>query len=193
VLYLREAFRMRIARSVISNDLVNRYPRWVGDNFIDRLITDRTERWLPREFKSYFELLQACNKDARAELTKRLGGDESQWNWGHLAQVRFKHALASFPLVGQRFVIPPFPQNGSALSLPTINAGVDVSMRFIADLSDWDRAEMGIALGQSGDPSSPHWADQLTDWRAATPAAFPFTKGRVTAATTQTITLVPGR
>jgi penicillin amidase len=193
VLYFRDAFRFRIARSVMGDDRASRYHKWINDTSIDRIITDRTASWLPREFKNYLEFLKACNKDARQALTKRFGSDESQWVWGRLAQVRFTHPLASFPLIGQRFTIPPFPQNGSAQSLPTINAGSSVSMRFIADLSDWDRAQMGIALGQSGDTSSPHWADQLPDWRAAKPGVFPFTKGVVASATTQTILLSPNK
>ena len=64
-------------------------------------------------------------------------------------------------------------------------------MRLIADLSDWDRTQHGIALGQSGNPSSPHWSDQLEDWRAVTPRAFPFTEAAVTAATKQTLVLEP--
>lgn len=193
VAYLRHAFRIQIAKSVMGNDLASRHPGWIGNNLIDRIIADRTGNWLPREFKDYLELLKACDKYARQELAKRLGPDESQWDWGRMSQARFMHALASFPLIGQRFTIPPFPQNGSAQSIPTVNAGANVSMRFIADLGDWDRARMGIALGQSGDPSSPHWADQLADWRAAKAAVFPFTKGAVATATAQTITLAPGK
>lgn len=189
VLYLRNAFRNRIAAPVIGDDRAKRYGRWIGDSFVDSTIADQTPAWLPREFKTYLELLKACNKDSREELTRRFGADESQWVWGRLAQVRFVHPLATLPLVGQRFVIPAFPQNGSAQSLPTINAGANVSMRFIADLGDWDRVQMGITLGESSDSSSPYWSDQLADWRAAKPRVFPFTKRAVAAATKHAITL----
>jgi penicillin amidase len=64
-------------------------------------------------------------------------------------------------------------------------------MRLIADASDWDRTQHGIALGESGDPRSPHWADQLSDWRAATPRVFPFNAPAVAAATRRTQTLAP--
>jgi hypothetical protein len=66
-----------------------------------------------------------------------------------------------------------------------------VSMRFIADLSDWDKTQQGIALGQSGLPKSPHWSDQLADWRAVTPREFPFTPAAVAKATKQTLVLEP--
>ena len=53
---------------------------------------------------------------------------------------------------------------------------IGVSMRLIADPSDWDKTQQGIALGESGLPKNPHWSDQLADWRAVTPREFPFTQ-----------------
>jgi acyl-homoserine lactone acylase PvdQ len=47
-------------------------------------------------------------------------------------------------------------------------------MRFLADLSNWDNTRLGVALGESGDPSSPHWKDQLEDWLKVRPGALVF-------------------
>jgi penicillin amidase len=66
-------------------------------------------------------------------------------------------------------------------------------MRLIADTSDWDKTQHGIALGQSGLPKSPHWSDQLADWRAVTPREFPFTPAAVTKATKLTLVLEPAK
>ncbi|HJS25147.1 MAG TPA: penicillin acylase family protein, partial [Pyrinomonadaceae bacterium] len=93
-----------------------------------------------------------------------------------------------------QFTIPTFPQNGTGgLIGATVNVGSGVSMRLIADPSDWDKTQQGIALGQSGLPKSPHWNDQLADWRAVTPREFPFTPAAVTKATKQTLVLEPGK
>jgi penicillin amidase len=73
----------------------------------------------------------------------------------------------------------------------TVNVGASVSMRLIADTSDWDKSRHGIALGQSGLPKSPHWTDQLADWRAVAPREFPFTPAAVTKATKNTLVLEP--
>ena len=64
-------------------------------------------------------------------------------------------------------------------------------MRLIADPGDWDQTLNGIPLGESGLPSSPHWKDQLDDWRNVSPRPFPFTKAAVEAATKELVTLVP--
>ncbi len=96
------------------------------------------------------------------------------------------------PLVGLQFTVPPIPQNGTGgLAGATVNVGAAVSMRLIADPSDWDLTQHGITLGESGIPNSPHWTDQLADWRAVTPRAFPFTDSAVEKATKGTIVLQP--
>ena len=94
-------------------------------------------------------------------------------------------------MIGLQFTIPPFPQNGTGGSGATVNVGSAVSMRLIADLSDWDKTLNGIPLGQSGVPTSPHWKDQLDDWRNVAPRALPFSKAAVENATKETVTLAP--
>jgi len=73
----------------------------------------------------------------------------------------------------------------------TVNVGSAVSMRFIADPSDWDKTQHGIPLGQSGLPTSPHWKDQLDDWRNVTPRAFPFSDAAVKSAMKEFLILEP--
>jgi penicillin amidase len=188
---MRLAFRNRIIKAALGEELAKEYGWGNGSTLIDRLITEQPREWLPKEFSRYDELLLACYADAHAALTKRLGADEAQWTWGRYAQVNFSHPLARVPLVGQQFLIPPFPQNGSGANVTTVNVGRSVSMRFIADPGDWDRTQQGIPLGESGLPSSPHWRDQLEDWRNVTPRVFPFTKAAVERATRETIVITP--
>jgi penicillin amidase len=156
-------------------------------------MVEQPSDWLPKEFKSYGELLQACYQDARQALTKNPGPDESKWKWGEIYKVRFNHNLAAAPFVGLQFQIAPFPQRGVGSLGATVNVGSSVSMRLIADASDWDKTQHGITLGESGLPSSPHWKDQLEDWRNVTPRALPFTKAAVEGATRETLVLEPAK
>ncbi|MGH9932198.1 MAG: penicillin acylase family protein, partial [Pyrinomonadaceae bacterium] len=188
---MRIAFRTRILNAALGDELVKIYQWSNFDTTIDRLITEQPKDWLPKEFTSYAELLRACYQDARAALTKSLGADESKWMWGEMAKVNFRHPLASAPLVGLQFTIPPVPQNGSGGLAATVNVGANVSTRLIADASDWDKTQQGIPLGESGIPSNPHWSDQLADWRAVTPRAFPFSEAAVANATKETTVLEP--
>ena len=187
---MRDAFCRRIIAGALGIDRARRYGWANSGTFFDRVITERPSEYLPKEFDSYEEVLLACYKDARESLSKKLGADSSQWSWGRFTQVRFRHALASDTLTGARFVIAPVPENGGP---PTVNRARLVSMRYIADVSSWDNTRQGIPLGQSGNPGSPHWKDQLSDWLAVTPAAFPFSKKAVESAAKETLILAPPR
>ncbi|HUS12514.1 MAG TPA: penicillin acylase family protein [Pyrinomonadaceae bacterium] len=191
VAQMRLAFRSRVLNAALGDDLVKIYQWSNFDSTVDRLIAEQPKDWLPREFVSYADLLRACYDDAHKSLTKSLGEDESKWNWGGLNKVNFRHPLAAAPLIGLQFTIPPIPQNGSGGLAATVNVGANVSMRLIADLNNWDQTQHGITLGESGIPNSQHWKDQLDDWRAVTPRAFPFTEAAVANATVETVTLVP--
>src|SRR5262249_41366648 len=146
---LRTQFRQKILSPVLGDKW--RGYRWANsDSFVDKIIAEQPPAWLPAGFANYGELLKKCFQDARTSLAGTMGPDESKWRWGHPAAgyIRFKHLLADAPFVGQQFAVAPFPQNGSAANVITVNAGPFVSMRLIADLSDWDQTREGIALGE---------------------------------------------
>lgn len=176
---MRDLYQRRILAGALGPELARRYAWANSGTFYDQIITTRPKEWLPKEFASYEALLLASYKDALTALKTRLGEDRAQWTWGRMSQVRFVHPLASAPLIGTQFAIDPVPQNGGG---PTVNRGSSVSMRYIADLSNWDNTRQGITLGASGNPASPHWKDQLADWQAVTPRVFPFSKNAITGA-----------
>jgi penicillin amidase len=187
---MRLAFRSRILAAALGPDLVKNYGWANFDTTLDRVLKDQPAAWLPKEFSSYADLLRASYEDAIRNLTNRLGPDQTKWTWGDLVKSRFPHPLAAAPLIGAQFVVPPFPENGTGgLVGATVNVGSGVSMRLIADTSDWDKTQQGIALGASGSPKSPHWSDQLADWRAVTPREFPFTQAAVIKAAKETLVL----
>ena len=191
---MRLAFRSKILTAALGQELVRSYQWSNFDTTLDRVIKDQPATWLPKEFSSYADLMRACYDEAITNLTKSLGADQSKWTWGDLAKARFPHPLGGAPLIGAQFTVPPFPQNGTGGSLgATVNVGASVSMRLIADPSDWDKTQQGIALGESGLPKSPHWSDQLADWRAVTPHEFPFTQAALVQAAKEKLVLEPSQ
>jgi penicillin G amidase len=181
-------FRQKILEGAVGAALAKEY-RW-NSMLFDRVVQERPAEWLPKEYKTYAELFDAIHRETREALAKRYGADETKWVWG-VIQASFPHPLAGVPMVGAPFKVAPFPQKGGGGTFASPNVGASVSMRLIADASDWDRTQHGIALGESGDPRSPHWADQLSDWRGATPRVFPFTAPAVAAAARRTQTFAP--
>lgn len=191
---MRLAFRTRILAAALGPELSKNF-NWANfDTTLDRVLKDQPAAWLPKEFSNYADLMRACYEEAISNLTKSIGADETKWTWGELAKARFNHPLSGAPLIGAQFAIAPFPQNGTGGSIgATVNVGPSVSMRLIADTSDWDKTQQGITLGESGLPRSPHWTDQLADWRAVTPREFPFSAAAVEKATKETLVLEPAK
>ncbi len=190
---MRQAFINRVLASALGAERARQY-RWGNrETFIDTLVMTWPKEWLPKEFASWKDLLMACESEAREKLTKQLGSDESKWTFGNAVQIKFNHPLASAPMVGAQFKLDSLPQRGTGGGGlgATVNVGPSVSMRLIADPSNWDNTQHTIATGQSGDPKSPHYKDQVMDWYNVTPHVFPFTKSAVQKAAKQTVTLLP--
>ena len=157
---------------------------------IDRLITERPAEWLPAEFESYEQLLLTCYRDAITKLTDKFGPDRDQWTWGRLAQIRFPHPLEKLGPAGAKFATPTLPQHTDG-SMPSVNAGARVSMRFVADLSDWDETRLCLPLGQSGNPTSAHRTDQFDEWCRVAPRRVPFSDAAIANSTRSALLLTP--
>ncbi|HLA09757.1 MAG TPA: penicillin acylase family protein [Pyrinomonadaceae bacterium] len=192
VAQMRISFRSKIINAALGEERARSFGWSNFDTTLDRILNEQSKEWLPKEFSSYAAMLRASHADAVQVLTRALGADQSQWTWGNMVKARFPHPLARAPLVGLPFAIDPLPQNGTGFMLgATVNVGAAVSMRLIADPSNWDKTQHGITLGQSGLPTSPHWKDQLPDWQAVTPRVFPFSEAAIAHATKSTLVLEP--
>jgi len=191
---MRDVFGNRVVAAAIGEDLAKQY-RWTNRNvLIDKIVSEWPQSWLPKGAANWKEFVKSCEAEARANLAKKYGADESKWTFGQATQIKFNHPLAAAPLVGNQFKIAPFPQNGNGYSGglgPTVNVGPNVSMRLIADPSNWDNSQHGITLGESGNPQSAHYKDQLEDWRNVTPRIFPFGNQAVSKAAKSIVTLIP--
>jgi len=149
---------------------------------------------------SWDGLLADALEEALHELRERLGEDPASWRWGSLHRVRFAHPLARLPMVGSMFVAAEHELGGDEQTV--LQAGVDgrlgfepvviPSWRAVVDLGDLDRSVAVLTTGQSGNPASPHWADQAPLWAAGDQRPCPFTRPAVEAAAERSLTLVPG-
>ncbi len=149
------------------------------------------KKWLPKEFPSYADLLKASELEARENLIKRLGIDREKWIWGAAGKISFNHPLAAVPFIGAQFVVPALPLVGSASAAATANVGSSVSMRMIATPGNWDATRHVIPTGESGDPQSPHYKDQLDAWYSGNTPVFPFSKTAAEKATKETVLMTP--
>jgi penicillin amidase len=76
-----------------------------------------------------------------------------------------------------------FVENAGGIEAP--------SMRFVADLADPDGTRLVNFMGQSGQPASPHYQDQLWPWVRVESQTLPMTEEAVARATRHTLRLTP--
>lgn len=89
------------------------------------------------------------------------GSNLAKWHYGRYLMLTIKHPVGSaLPLVGNYFNIGPVEMSGSGTTIKQTSLKLGPSMRFIADLSNWDRSFNNIDIGQSGQILSRHYKDQ---------------------------------
>ncbi len=188
---IRNAFRNRILSAAFGAEKLNTIG-WANEgNFIEKVLREKPKNWLPKEFASYYDLLKASEVEARESLIKRLGTNREKWTWGEAGKIRFNHPLAVVPFVGAQFAIPALPLIGSGSAAASPNVGANVSMRFVATPGDWDTTRQVIPTGESGDPQSAHYKDQLDFWYSGKTPIFPFTKTAVEKAMKEIVLMMP--
>jgi penicillin amidase len=188
IVEIRRAFLRKILVANLGEEKANSY-RWSMQNsFTDWLAREKPASWLPKENSDYKALLLESDKVAREALVKKFGQDESKWVYGKNGKFTFNHPLAAAPLIGSVFAIQAFDIYGG---FSTPNVGSAVSMRHVTSPGNWDKTRQGIPLGQSGDPKSPFFKDQLENWKSGNTRVFPFSKAAVEKETREIITMSP--
>jgi len=119
--------------------------------------------------------IQLALKRTVEGLVARHGSNPSQWQWGRVHAAHFRNpVLGGLPWIGGLAEIDIGSDGGNY----TVNRGASrvsdpnypfrhvhgAGYRGIYDLSDLRTSRFVIATGQSGNPFSSHYRDQLDDW-----------------------------
>ncbi|GAB4504990.1 MAG: penicillin acylase family protein [Anaerolineales bacterium] len=156
--------------------------------FLQTLLDDPANPWWHGRRA---EILTAALSRAVSEL----GGQ----TWGDIHQYTASHPLGSIGPLRPIFNRGPFPTGGN---WNTVNSGaysadkpfamtLGPAYRIIADPANWDASRSIIPSGQSGQPFSPHYADQIQPWLKVEYHPLPFSLEAVQAAGVTTLTLKP--
>lgn len=126
------------------------------------------------------QVVEAALVAAVEELEAAQGPDPAAWRWGAAHALTLVHPMGAVGHPLGRFLARwlrlnrgPFPHPGDGMTVNlsgyTLAAPyrplVGPSLRLIVDLKDPDASRWVIPGGSSGDPLSPHYADQLDLWR----------------------------
>jgi penicillin amidase len=158
---LARAYR---AKSNISA-IMMRAVVWGGrDEWFDRVGTP--------EIEARDDVLRATFDESVAEVRRLLGDDPAGWAWGRIHTLDLEHPLGrASRLLGLYFDRGPYPLPGHNQSIDkaefddeSFRVRAGPSMRQITDLGSLDRALAVLPGGQSGIPSSHHYADLTPLW-----------------------------
>lgn len=162
-----------------------------------RLLRTRPEGWLKRAWDE--EIGDALS--AAVRTLRGLGGEErAGWAWGRLRPLTLTHPLGALPGLGAVFNRGPMPwggdmntvaQAGNDLLAPTSAPLFIASLRFVVEAGRWDEARFVLAGGQSGNPLSPHYDDQLPLWQRGDALRLPWSRPAAHAAVRDWLELRP--
>jgi penicillin amidase len=182
------------------------------------LLTKQGSAWwddkrTPGVAEGQSEILRKALVAARLQLTKELGKDAGDWQWGQLHQLTLTHQVLGGDdvpgIVRSLFNRGPINMPGGSAIVDAngwdASVGLDdedsdkafdvdwaPSMRMVVDLSNLDRSRWVNQTGNSGHTYNAHYSDQTDAWVKNELFDWPFTEKAVRAAGGDELTLVPG-
>lgn len=161
--------------------------------FLQNVIDNKLERWLPPGDSNFNETLMNSLEEAVRQIPRAVATDDhNAWKWGNTIPLTFRHPLggALRPL-GRLLNVGPFPQSGTANTIKRATLGVGPSMRMVVDLGDLDSSVQNVTLGESGQPFSPYYKDQFEAWYHGQSFPMPFSDDAVQKAAAHRLELEP--
>jgi len=112
-------------------------------------------------FRDRDDALLAALAAGIEEGRKTQGSNLAKWDYGRYNLLTIKHPVGGqLPVVGTYFNIGPVEMSGSSTTIKQTSAVLGPSMRFVADLANWDGSFNNVDIGQSGQILSRHYKDQ---------------------------------
>lgn len=157
---------------------------------LESLLQHSPARWLPPGVSSWDDLLTTVvERGLRHNGAPR---DLAHWQYGATHKIVVEHPLfAGRPwlaaLLGTATGSGPQAVGGDATTIDALSRSFGPSERFTADLSDTEATLASLTTGESGNPASPWYLDQLLPWLHGTSMRLPLSKD----AAEHTLTLLP--
>jgi penicillin amidase len=178
-----------LLRPKLGKELAAAY-RWAESNFAEEeIVMHASPEWLPPGYKDWDAFLadavrRAIKNDAPSDLGK--------WTYGSWHVVDIEHPLSAFlPLISRMAGTGEQPLSGDTLTVKQVSREFGPSQRFTMDWSNVDGSTENIVLGESGNPYSPYYRDQWSDYYSGRTFALPFTPSAVSANARHTLRLLP--
>ncbi|WP_404378468.1 penicillin acylase family protein [Caenispirillum salinarum] len=180
------AWLPRIEKALTADELGDRAGDWRenGERFIAAVLSSRDTWWCDRKdtdvSESCGDILDRSLNNALADLRDRHGENMNDWRWGEVHEAALDNRLyGRIPLIGGWFNLRPEMGGGNHTLLRAgywnggengrFDAVHGAGLRMVLDMADPGASRFIIATGQSENPLSDHYADQMPLWsRGAT-------------------------
>jgi penicillin amidase len=135
-------------------------------------------------------------------LTQELGPEIDDWTWGQLHTLTYAHMLGNVKPLDKLLNRGPYPMGGDgstiwATGIRRLDLSTDGTtgppFRFIADLGDLHNSWGLLVPGQSGQPGSKHYDDQVQAWFYAEYHPMLYAREDVEREAEARLKLVPGQ
>ncbi|MFT4766905.1 MAG: penicillin amidase [Glaciecola sp.] len=139
------------------------------------------------------KMMLASLAEAVSQLSKELGADESQWQYGRVHVAEIEHPLSHTIAEVAQLKHGPLPRGGASNTL-NANRGNDrqtagASFRIIVDTADWDKTVATNTPGQSGNPASSHYGDLFEAWNEGRYFPLFYSREKIESVTTERLLL----
>jgi penicillin G amidase len=166
--------------------------KWRSTTFLQKILTNRPPNWLPAAYKSYDEFLAAAADRSVFMLAEQSKGQRiNDWQWKEFDSLDMFHPLGRQGFLKHLLSISGKPQSGTAYSVRAATTHHGPSMRFIANLANWDASILLIPAGESGQLGSAHYTDQFSYWYEGDPIVMPFSDAAEAQTRRHKLTLKP--
>ena len=157
----------------LTQELINTH---LSKKFISPLMAKDSSIWFDRintnNKENHTQAVTSSFINAITALVSDYGPVSTAWNWGELHQVEHQHPLGRVPLLKPLFNVGPYPIRGAREVINAVNfnysyeqknftSNAGPSTRRIIDFSDIEHSISVLPTGQSGNPFSPHYDDQV--------------------------------
>jgi penicillin G amidase len=176
------AWMAELDKAILGDKLGDLFEDYASWNLRDgvRLMAQTDSQWCDDTRTTEIETCRAqINKAWRAALDKlaaAYGRNPADWRWGDAHRARFSNQLFNGIPILRELVHDPIATDGDDTTVNRATPRVDfdsvvfpdvhgAGLRAIFDLADLDRSRFIIAGGQSGNPLSAHYRDQVERWR----------------------------
>ncbi len=163
-----------------------------------RSVRERPVGWFD---DGWDEAISSALRGAQAMLKDRFGADLRRWTWGEVRPLTLVHPMGLRKPLDRVWNIGPIPHGGDA---NTVNPGpvnpsdplgnpdfAIASGRLVVETGSWDLARFCLAGGQSGNPFSKNYADQIPLWIAGDAIVIPFSPAAARRTVRRRLTLEP--